>query len=212
MRSPPAAWSLRRSRWGSPWPCSTSRVPITRPRRRRRCSWWWERSTPTCEAPRCWWRGSCWSPCWVRSCGARKLRHQLPAPRREQPQLLALAVVELLRASLEHRLECGERLARLGREELALQLVEERRVLAQHLVDHRERHPVEPARPQLHERLAVLGGGIALVRGESVAGKLAVELEHHRVARRLGDDGGRGDAEVDAVALVEGVLRHVDAG
>ena len=47
--------------------------------------------------------------------------------------------------------------------------------------------------------------------GETVSRVLAVERIHHAVALGLGDDRRGGDREIDAVALVELVLRNLDA-
>ena len=61
------------------------------------------------------------------------------------------------------------------------------------------------------QRLPVLERAVTLVRGEPVTRIVAVERLHHPVALGLGDDRRARDREVDAVALVERVLRHVDA-
>ena len=65
--------------------------------------------------------------------------------------------------------------------------------------------------PEPLQRLTMLRCAVALVRGEPVSGILAVQRFHHAVALGLRNDRGGGDREVDAVALVEHVLRHVDA-
>src|SRR5215203_6185810 len=79
-------------------------------------------------------------------------------------------------------------------------------------MDHREGHPVSRAWPQFVEGPAVLRRRIPLVRGEPVTGMYAIELEQHPIPRRLRDDRGRRDGEVDAVALVERILRNRYAG
>src|SRR5262245_52288928 len=50
--------------------------------------------------------------------------------------------------------------------------------------------------------------GIALVPGKAVARMLGVELVHQRIARRLGQDRGGGDAEAAAVAFDDVLLRN----
>ena len=52
----------------------------------------------------------------------------------------------------------------------------------------------------------VFTGAVALVAGESVAGKLAVELDQQAVAIDLGDDTGGGDGEAGGVAVDDGLL------
>ena len=57
----------------------------------------------------------------------------------------------------------------------------------------------------------MLGCAIPLVSGEAIPGIGAIERLHHAVALGLGDDRSGGDGEVDAVALVERILRDFDA-
>ena len=59
----------------------------------------------------------------------------------------------------------------------------------------------------LAEGLAVLGCGVAFVRGETVLRVEEVELAHEGVAINLGDDRGGGDGEREGVAIVEAGLR-----
>ena len=79
-------------------------------------------------------------------------------------------------------------------------------------MQHRERHAVHGRRSQTQKRLAVLGCAVALVGGKAIARIVMVERFHHAVALGLGDDRRGGDAEIDAIALVERVLRDVDPG
>jgi hypothetical protein len=66
--------------------------------------------------------------------------------------------------------------------------------------------------PSCSSASRMLGRAVALVRGEADTRVGLVERDHHAVALGLGDDRGRGNAEVDAVPLVEHVLRDFDAG
>ena len=58
----------------------------------------------------------------------------------------------------------------------------------------------------LGEGSAVLGRGVALVRGEAVLGVEEVEVAHEGVAVNFGDDGGGGDGEAEGVAVEEAGL------
>jgi len=60
--------------------------------------------------------------------------------------------------------------------------------------------------PEGGEGSAVFGSGVALVRGEAVAGVGGVELAHEAVAMDLGDDGRGGDGEGEGVAVEEAGL------
>lgn len=50
------------------------------------------------------------------------------------------------------------------------------------------------------------GGHVAFVFGESIAGKLAIKIDHEAVARDFGDDAGGGDGITAGVAIDEGSL------
>src|SRR6266568_3901837 len=98
--------------------------------------------------------------------------------------------------------------ARLGfevfwrREELRLHGLE-----AERLADGRKRAAVKWAGAELLQGGEVLGGRVALVAGEAIAGVLGVMGGHHRVPGGLRDDARRGDGEAERVAVDDPLLR-----
>src|SRR5262249_61701237 len=71
---------------------------------------------------------------------------RLPAPRDEEPQLLALLQRERLDLRDELGFELAKRNARPYGFELAFEYIEQRRVLALQLVQHRKRHSMDRRR------------------------------------------------------------------
>src|SRR5205085_4418323 len=76
----------------------------------------------------------------------------------------------------------------------------------EHLADGREAAAVYGRCAECAQSTIVCRRGVAFVRGETVAGVVAVEFAHERVARRLGDDGGGGDGGREHVAVNDAAL------
>src|SRR6185436_2156894 len=78
--------------------------------------------------------------------------------------------------------------------------------------DGLEGAPVMHRRPEAAQSFLMLGRAVALVLGETIARTLTVELDHHPVARDLGDDRGRRDRQALAVAFDDGFSQTAELG
>src|SRR5207253_1891765 len=83
--------------------------------------------------------------------------------------------------------------SRLGGSQFRFRLKQVRldRIEPQNFSYSRKASPVNRQRPKFLQDAAVLGGWIAFVGCQTIAGIDVIELDHVRVTRRLGDDRGR---------------------
>src|SRR5688572_12360740 len=135
-----------------------------------------------------------------------------PTPRQHELEFPLLVIGKSVAAGGQLLLDGFELGCRFSRVQALFQVVEQARVFAAQLANERERLAVDRARPEPADRVLVLGRAVTLVALEAVSGMLARELVHEAIAVDLRDDRRRSDRKIEAVALVEAILRHVDAG
>src|SRR5581483_4357491 len=117
---------------------------------------------------------------------------------------LALLVAgKLVPAAFQIFLENAQRFGGIDLEQALFERVEIRREFAAELADERKRQPVKRTRSEPANRVLVLRRAVAFVLREAVARIFFFEILHPAIAIGFRDDGGGGDGEIEAVALVE---------